>query len=395
MHHVDPSVFFEHRVNQAMFNKGSGIPPYDPQELALKYIALAKSGQMPTDEQVEAVRTGVINYCETVCSGEDLERDIAGINAMWPEVRERLSHSIGLTQMMLDFGVNSRYFYRYIREAGRGRFAVILEAKDGYALPVSGEMIYEEVPTTDWFWVVCHQEPSHPARTQTDWRCQSLCRSASTIFEGGAGLLSAYRNYDYPLGKNGQRIVACDFDAEMKTYLPLVFNRHLEEYGIEYIIGDLLQVMDDPKYFGQFDVVRMTGLLPYYPKIEDKLRIMEKARRLLKDDGVIATDLWTMGMSLARTALIGLWPIDQSAPIHLAPAENEAAAVTEMDQIAKAIGLSYVYVGDVCNGNPCCYTQAKATPKCVIFLLGKNVDDSMFDPIAGVGSKYAADMPRV
>lgn len=41
--------FFQHPMNRLMLEDG-GLPMYDPQELAVKYIGLAKTGELPTEE---------------------------------------------------------------------------------------------------------------------------------------------------------------------------------------------------------------------------------------------------------------------------------------------------------------------------------------------------------
>lgn len=382
--------FFEHPMNRAML-EGGGFPPYDPTTLALKYIKLAQSGQSPTDEQVEAVRTAVIEFCGRVHDGPALEADLRGIEATWPEMRKRFAGSLGLTQMMLDFGAQSRYFYQYLYNTGRKRYAVALETKDGLAMPVSGEMRFEEIPEGDACRLVAVEEPSHPARRQTDWRPQTILRNSGSVFEAGAGLMPAYRHHGYPLGKLGQRIVACDSDPEMLTYFPLLFGAGPEELGIEYVVGDSMEVMDDPRYYGQFDTVRLTGFLSYFPDFADKRKIMLKAKRLLRPGGAIVGDLWIAGPSLARTALTRLWPIDPTDPHRLDPAADEATALAEIKELCAAIGLPHVCLGDVCNGNSGCYTQAAARPKCMMFLATENADIAMFDPIPIAGSPYSID----
>lgn len=382
------SIFFQHPMNRLML-EGGPLPKYDPQALAMKYIELAKSGKKPTEAELEAVRTGVIDFCRKVHGNDEaaLQRDIDGIETTWPEMHERFANSLGLTQLMLDCGMNSRYFYQYLYVTGKKFYGVALAAKDGYAVPVSaGKMekaVLEKVPEDDWMIVVCVEEPSHPGRRFTDGAPQSMLRKAPKIFEAGAGLLSAYWNYGYPLGADGQRIVACDNDKRLLDYLPLVFERPLEELGIEYISGDLMEVMARPEYVGQFDVVRMTGLLSYFPDPAEKLQIMQLAQRMLNPNGVIVADEWVMGPSLVRTAMTTLWPIDPRDPHRLAPADNQAAAVASMGESCKQLGQPYIYVGDYCNGNPLCWTQEYAIGKCVLFLVGENATPDMLDLIPG------------
>lgn len=390
MEKLSHEVFYDHPMNRLMMEAG-GLPVYDPMELALKPLKLAQSGRRPTDEQVEAVRTGIIEFCRTVDSSAQLEADIQGLNETWPVMRQRFANSLGLTQLMLDHGVNSRYFYQYLYHTGLKHFAVALEAKDGYALPVSGKLEFERVPEGDWHQIVCVEEPSHPARRQTDWRPQSILRNAKSIFEGGAGLMPAYCNYGYPLRELGQRIVACDSGPEILRFFELKYGAKPEDVGIEYVVGDLMEVMNDPDYYGQFEVVRMTGLLSYFPDMAEKKAIMRQAKRLLHNGGLIVGDLWVMGASLARSAYTTIWPMDPTDPHRLTPAANEAAALNDIKEFCEDAGLPFACVSDVCNGNPNCYTQAHATPKCVMFVAGEGASETLFDAVPISGSPYSVD----
>lgn len=378
------SLFFTHPMNQLML-EGTPLAQYDPKELAMKYIAIAQSGRKPTNDEVEAVRTGLLTFCKKV-HGDDrtaFEADARGIESSWPMMRNLLAKSMGLTQMMLDYGVNSRYFYQYVYAANQKLFAVALETKDGRAMPLSGEKVFETIPSDDWATTVAVEDPNHSARRGTDGVCQTLLRNAKDIFEAGAGLMPAYRNFGYPLGQLGQqRIVACDSDARLLEYLPAAFGGALEQYGIDYQIGNLMAVMDRPEYFGRFDVVRMTGVLSYFREFGDKLAIMQKARRLLKSDGVIVTDLWVMGPAVIRSGLIGIWPTDKNDPYLLTPSADIQTAIAEMTEMCQRIGLPFVHTSDVVNGNPICWTQKYAVPKCEIFVVGHKASLDMLDNVS-------------
>lgn len=383
------SIFMQHPVRAAMLDPK--FPPYDPEVYAKPYIELEMSGKKPTDAQVEAVRTGLLEFCKSVDTKEQFRKDKEGIDKTWAEMKPRFEQSMGLTQLMLDFGCKSRYFYSYLFFTGRKLFFVALEMKDGYMIPVSFEMKFERIPETDWAFIVAHQEPSHSARGETDGIVQGLLRKARRIYEGGAGTLPGYRYYGYPLGQNGQKIFACDSDPRVLEYLPLLFDRALSEYGIEYQIGDVLKNMDESRHLGQYDVVRFTGLLSYFPKAEDKSEVIWRAKRLLADDGnVIVCDLQTMGgnplkSSLVRSAKTGLWPMDPNDPHKLTPSASVEAAVQEIEDICSENKLEMVYLPDFCNGNPLCRSQAAASPKCVMFLLGKHVSKDMFDDVPELG----------
>lgn len=382
--------FFGHPMNRLML-EGGGLPVYDPVELAVNPMKRTQSGQLPTAQQVAAVRQGVIDFCESVHSGLALDRDVKGIDATWPVMERRFASNLGLTQLMLDYGVKSRYFYQYLYHTGLKHFAVALEAKDGYALPVSGELTFEEVPENDWCRVVCVEEPSHPARRQTDWRPQTMIRNAESIFEPGGALMPAYRHYGHRLGQTGQRVVICDSDPDILKFFELAHGAKPEALGVEFINGDAMEAMDNPEYFGQFELVRMTGFLSYFPDLGDKKELMRKAKRLLRPGGRIVGDLWVMGASLARSAYTTIWPMDPTDSHRLTPAKDEATALDEIRQLCEGIDLPFACVSDVCNGNPNCYTQTHATKKCVMFVAGEDVSESLFDAIPIAGSPYAVD----
>lgn len=378
--------FFDFSVNAPMVDPDA--PVYDPNELAMKYIKIAKSGVKPTQEQVDGVREGVEAYCRKVDDPETLKKDLAGIAKTWPVMRERFMNSAGLTQMMLDVGVNSRYWYSFLWLTGMRLFAVALAIKDGLMMPVSGEMVLEKVPPTDSAWIITTQEPVMQARKQTDYRVQTLLRNANgIILDGGAGLAPAYSwLYDYPLGRNGQELILCDADKRLAEYVPLMLGDAIERGKAKYVYGDYCKIA--PGYNGRVSVARLTGFLSYFPAFEKRLEIMRRTNDVLVSggNGIILADLWTAGRSLLRSGITDLWPSKPTDPVRLTPAPDVDAAIDEMDRIAKELGLKYVYVVDACNGDPKygdprCLTQAKAVPKCVIFLLGRDVSVDMFDPL--------------
>lgn len=392
------SVFFQHQMNKMML-KGTPLPQYDPQELAIKYIQLAKGGGAPTDEQVDLIRTKIIDRCKKV-HGDDAEafqKAVAGLDATWPVMRERFAGSLALTMLTLEHFAESLYWYQYLYITGIRFYGLALVVKDGWGVPVSaGTMetpILERIPQDDPMFMVCVEEPSHAGRRVTDGSVQTTLRKAARIFDGGCGLATAYWNYDYPLGQNGQEIVLCDQDGRLVPYLPMVFKcGSLEElkqrYNVKFVQANLLDEMARPEYEGKFDVVRLTGLLSYQPK-KDKLEIMKRAQQMLAPGGVIIADEWVSGASLVRTALSKLWIIDPGDPHRLNPAPDKAAAVAGMDAICKELHLPYIYIADYCNGNPVCWTQQYAQPKCVLFIVGDEASGNMLDQIPG------AELPHI
>ena len=104
--------FFDFPLNAEMLD--STVKPYDPGAMALKYLGIVKDGIKADANQVEAVREGTIAYCKQVDDPETLKRDLVGIEEMWPELRERFMKSASLTQLVLDYFLNSRYMLRYL-----------------------------------------------------------------------------------------------------------------------------------------------------------------------------------------------------------------------------------------------------------------------------------------
>lgn len=371
--------FFGYPINAEMLDPNT--LPYDPVAMALKYLGIIKDGVKATAEQVETVKEGVIAYCRSVDDPETLEKDLRGIEEMWPEMRERFLNSASLTQLVLDHLLNSRYILRYLWLTGRLQFAVALAIKDGLMIPVAGGVVLENIPKSDAAWLVVTREPVHVARRETDYCCQSLLRAAETIFDVGAGLLPAYSwLYDYPLGENDQKLFACDSNAAILDYVPSMVGADAMR-KLTYIIGDAREVASRPEYANMMKIVRLTGFLSYFPTFEQKLEIMQKVSGTLASDGIIIADLWTMGPSLMRSGGTTLWPSDPSNPVRLVPEKDVSTAKAVMESIAEELGLNCVHLVDQCNGNPRCLTQIKAVPKCVISLLGRSVSEDMFDPI--------------
>lgn len=371
--------FFDFPLNAEMLD--STVKPYDPGAMALKYLGIVKDGIKADANQVEAVREGTIAYCKQVDDPETLKRDLVGIEEMWPELRERFMKSASLTQLVLDYFLNSRYMLRYLWLTGRLQFAAALAIKDGRMIPVAGGTFFEPIPKSDGAWLVVTREPVHIARRQTDYCCQTLLRNAKSIFEVGAGMLPAYSDlYDYPLGENGQWLVACDSNPNALGYATSLLGTDSMK-NLTYICGDAREVATRPEYAKKMDIARLTGFLSYFPTLEQKMDVMQKVSGTLVSGGMIIVDQWTMGPSLARSGGTTLWPSGPSNPAPLVPSANPEVAIDEMEQIAKVLGLKCVYLIDQCNGNPKCLTQVKAVPKCVMFLLGNDVSEDMFDSV--------------
>lgn len=369
-------IFWRHPINRLML-EGSPLPKYDPEELGRKPIMRAKSGLLPTKEQVEAVRTGILAFCEKVHgskTSEAYKADVRGLDETWPEMYGLFAGNLGLTQLMLDYGVNSRFFYQYLWLALNKLFGVALEMKDGWGIPISAGKhgkFFEKIPMDDWMIVVATEDPNHAARRGTDGVCQTLLRKAKNIFDAGAGLGPVYRHYDYPLGQLGQKIVACDSDSRLLDYFPSLLPKPLSEYGIDFVVGNAVDVMSDPKYEGRFDVVRMTGFISYLPTLDEKMAVMARAKEMLNDNGVIVADWWVLGPATMRSAVTNIWPNDPRDPHRLQPSLTVDAAVQEMRDIYKSLGLPHVYTEDPVNGNGVCWTQSAAAPECVISVAGK------------------------
>ena len=371
--------FFDFPLNAEMLDPT--VKPYDPLTMALKYLDIIKDGVKATVDQVEAIREGTIAYCKQVDDSEQLKKDLAGIEEMSTELRERFMRSASLTQLVLDHFLNSRYMLRYLWLTGRLQFAAALAIKDGLMISVAGGTVFELIPKSDAAWLVVTREPVHIARRQTDYCCQTLLRNAKSIFEAGAGMLPAYSSlYDYPLGENGQWLVACDSNPDALGYATSLLGADAMK-KLTYICGDVREIATRPEYAKQMEIARLTGFVSYFPTLEQKMDVMQKVSGTLKPEGVIIVDQWTMGPSLMRSGGTDLWPSGSSNPAPLIPSDNPNIAINEMKRIAEVLGLKCVHLEDQCNGNPKCLTQKKAVSKCVMFLLGQDVSEDMFDPV--------------
>lgn len=217
------------------------------------------------------------------------------------------------------------------------------------------------------------------ARKWVDYLGAAILKDANgVIFDGGAGLAPAYSwIYDYPLGKAGQEVILCDADERLLQYAPLMLGDAMRH--AKYVCGDFCK--EAQNYVNKVRRMRLTGFLSYFPTYEKRLEVMHRAKDSLVPDGQILVDSWVLGPSLIRSGITDLWPSRPTDPVRLTPATSVDAAIDEMDKITKALGLKYVYAVDECNGNPKCLTQVKASPKCVLFLVGNDVSQDMLPSI--------------
>lgn len=297
--------------------------------------------------QVQRVRDQLLFFLETADAGnpDRLEKDVAGVEADWLWVREKLRHNAGMTRMMLDHGCKSRYLYKVIQQ---GAQAILLEVFHGRFLSVAGELEY--YPYAD---PLARYTVNESIAVNIQERTQYAQRALKSLAPGGkvlmcaAGLCPEVRLYDYPVQELNHEILAVDVDERNLKNLDLVFDRPLKEYGVEYKLADLWDVCADPHNAEQFDCVLVQGFFSYCRRSNQTEVLLETVLRPLKVGGKLVFDIQLMRKDLVRCATSLGWESD------LAPDWNAGAAVMRISNIVqKKLRHDGFYVVPTYNGSP-------------------------------------------
>lgn len=297
--------------------------------------------------QVLRVRDQLLFFLEMANAGnpDRLAKDVAGVEADWSLVREKLRYNAGMTRMMLDHGCKSRYLYKVIQQ---GAQAILLEVFHGRFLSVSGELEY--YPYND---PLARYTVNESIAVNIQERTRYAQRELKRLAPGGkvlmcaAGLCPEVRLYGYPVKELRHEILAIDVDERNLRNLDLVFDRPLSEYGVEYKLADLWDICADPHNAEQFDCVLVQGFFSYCRRSNQTEALLEAVLQPLKVGGKLVFDIQLMRKDLVRCATSLGWESD------LAPDLNAGAAVMRIcDIVKKKLGHDGFYALPMYYGSP-------------------------------------------
>ncbi len=318
-------------------------------EYSIKYILITLLSSLfhikTSDEKVEACYVRAKNLCRSLARGSRTlyEAYLEGLQDMWPKLSEQLRDP-GFYKFVQKFGMESAFLLPYLSVLSP--HAPALEAAAGYSVDMAG--VYRKIPKSDRQGLeLCVREPTLRSFCARTWGAQEEMLGAvvdaqtngwekPNVFFAAAGMLPAVRRYhlkpEMLKGLFG-RMVAYDSDPKMPEYLQMVFERPVNEYGIEYHFEDLNQAFSDPDLQGKFQVLIATGIMSYYKSAAQTDYMLTGFKNLLAPGGAMFFDVQVMEWSMIRCAVSLAWKCD------LKPDRDTKSVIDRISRHAKALGL--------------------------------------------------------
>lgn len=347
-------------------------PPMKVWSDSLKYVLATVGGKIfpwcrPTEQQIERVHRELLGYaCEYCATMKELEQEIAGIEKLWPALREKLQDNAGLVKFFLDersSGARSLSFAQF--PATLVPRAIALESAFGVNYDNAG--VYHELAPGC---ISCRCGAVEPEFVELRRRAYF---AKATIFQQfpelvnyaehpapeklgrvvtlGAGLLVELRKYGFTLAQiQSLDIIACDMDKTLMKELDVVFMHDFgvpfKESGIDYRFCSIEEVLADQSLYGTVKVALIDGVLSYCRNKQQMLMYVAGAERLLAPGGCILCDWQVMEISLIRCALVHCWVSTMK------PSFMPFFAIWIAKWIARKLNLNIEYEVDPRNPRP-------------------------------------------
>lgn len=259
-------------------------------------LTMAKQGEPVDAAVVQYVHDRVV----TNLWGELLGLDDADITAVmtkfeseiWPHIMSHFKCNHGAYQFLKEFGVWSPRLIMFLVDSWLHPGLSMLPAQVLAHDPITDDIV--ELGPDDSLFPFCFDQTFRMINYRMGIE-RELCLSAEakTVVTMGAGLLLPFLTHGYPLGHDGQRIIAYDTDATLVPYIEKMLGGKLEDYGIDYRVGDFADGLDDEELFGKVDRLLYGGLFTYnLANLDD---IVVRSGRLLTNSGVLYGDLQIFG----------------------------------------------------------------------------------------------------
>lgn len=211
----------------------------------------------------------------------------------WPLLLKHFENNPGTMKFLREFGVWSSQLMTFLIDSWMHPALAMLPAR-----LLAHDMITDDIvvlsPHNSLF-PFCFDKSFRAInyRMNTEARI-CLDPNVKRVLLLGSGLLLPYITDNYPLGHDGQKIVAYDNDPAVIPYIEKMLGGKLEDFGIELRIGDFWSVLYDDTQREQYDAVLFGGVWTYYlDRLSD---IVERSYGLLKLGGYLYGDLQIFGM---------------------------------------------------------------------------------------------------
>lgn len=326
---------------------GYGFTQKDVWHDAAKYILPAlgsKIFRLKTPwSDIQRIYDLIVMYCSmTAPNHEEFRKDMSGLDRLWPEAMMKLRHNRGMAKLMLDHGWMSRIILPYILQ---GAQAISLDVFYGKAFDLQDNFV--ELPPGDMAQYYAVWEAIGVMIRERIMFAQDYLREPGlNLAFCGAGLMPELRVFEDILGKYHPKVLACDADVRVLDGLKLVFDKPMEELGIDYRIANIGEIASDQNNWLKFDRTLAQGIPSYYHKKQQTLELLSDLARITAPGGVIIFDRQLMEWTLVRCATGMGWESD------LTPDWTVNQAVRTVKWACDQLGLELKWQVDSRNRHP-------------------------------------------
>jgi len=234
--------------------------------------------------------------------GEAIEREVSSArlkeimdafeDKTWPTLMEALGANQGAMQFMKEFGVWSPRVISFLIDSWEHPGLAMLPACCLGHDPISDDIVM--ITPNDALFAFHLDQTFRMINYRQSVERQIISDpSAKLIAMMGGGLLLSLLTYGYAIGHDGQKVIAYDKDPCLIPYIEKILGGKLEDFGIEYHIGDFAELLQDETQYNRFDAVLYGGLLTY--NISQLNSIVAQSYKLLRNGGTLYGDLQIFG----------------------------------------------------------------------------------------------------
>lgn len=329
---------------------------------AMEYINLAKmSKDGDAQAQVSQAEIDALYNCikQTVSVRATDEHDLAlrlqRLDGRWPIHTRRMLQNRGYYKFVRDNGSDSDFMLEFyfdvpgfvksgdlVPRGMKPNWSFIMDTAYGHYKASNG--VYQKIPQAD--------QATRQVIYEATWggvRFRGANYALERILLGGganmvtlgAGTLPEMRFFDWQNRGIKQNVTAYDSNPLVKSALPILFEKPIKEYGVNYYHEDMVKAFRNPDLENSADMVMIQGVMSYNRALTAS--ILVGAKRLLRAGGFICFDVQLAEIGLAKCRDVLHWNIPG---LEMLPDESANSAVERIEQAANEAGLRIAEVLD-------------------------------------------------
>lgn len=299
-----------------------------------RLAALSKVSGEVSDGTLNHIHDGILRYALATAENYAEQKKILD-EEVWPKIREKVKNNPGMAQFLLENAMFSEFIPKFLVNVWGCPAKAVLPAH-GVSDTLDGRP--KIVPASDPMFPYMYDQSYRMIQFRTEVPQNDL-KQAESIFFAGGGLLPELWANGYPLGEIDQTIIVYDLDSTLPAYLEKLLGGKLEDFGIEYHIGDYMTAPIE-----RVDAVVANGIMAYEIKktpdnVYDMSGFEAKVGNLcsrLKSGGKMFFDVQLLHKVLIFDLLTLAWPAGMTV------IESFDKAVALIDPILKKVGFDEV-----------------------------------------------------